>query len=127
MLMVLAPEHIAHGVRAAEDPSVLKRLAQGRVVCDVCPSAEVGLGIFPDLSQVPVHELVRTGVAVTLNADDPLLFGSSVASEYALAREALGLADHELALIARYSIEASHLEASARQQYIAGIDTWLAA
>jgi adenosine deaminase len=71
--------------------------------------------------------MVRAGVPVTLNADDPLLFGSSVASEYALAREALGLSDHELALIARYSIEASHLEASARQQYIAGIATWLAA
>ena len=126
-LEVLAPKRIAHGVRAAEDPSVLKRLAEGRVVCDVCPSAEVGLGIFPDLSQVPVPKMLGAGVPVTLNADDPLLFGSSIAREYALARTALGLSDHELALIARYSIEASHLEASARQHHIAGIETWLAA
>jgi adenosine deaminase len=126
-LEVLAPKRIAHGVRAAENPSVLKRLAEGRVACDVCPSAEVGLGTFSDLLQVPVPMMLRADVPVTLNADDPLLFGSSIASEYALARKALGLSDHELALIAQYSIEASHLEASARVQHIARIATWLAA
>jgi adenosine deaminase len=71
--------------------------------------------------------MLRAGVPLTLNADDPLLFGSSIAGEYVRMREAQGLSDHELALIARYSIEASHLEASARQRHSAGIETWLAA
>jgi adenosine deaminase len=71
--------------------------------------------------------MLRAGVPVTLNADDPLLFGSSVAREYSLARTALGFSDDDLARIARHSIEASHSEASGRQHHIAGIATWLAA
>jgi adenosine deaminase len=121
----LKPSRIAHGVRAAEDPALLERLARDRVSCDVCPSAEVALGLFPEASCLPLKEMLRAGVPVTLGADDPLLFGSSVAEEYDLCRRALGLSDHELAAIARSSIEAAKLPPTLKRRHIEDVGRWL--
>ncbi len=62
---------------------------------------------------------------MTLGADDPLLFGSSVAEEYALCRSSLGLSDEGLALVARHSIEAASLPPGSKRRHARGIDRWL--
>ena len=124
-LTVLGPTRIAHGVRAAEDPALLEELATQGIACDVCPSAEVGLGLFPEASHLPLKEMLRTGVPVTLGADDPLLFGSTVAEEYDLCRRAIGLSDHEIAAIARSSIEAAALPPMLKRRHIEDVDRWL--
>jgi adenosine deaminase len=124
-LELLSPTRIAHGVRTAEDPKVLEELALRRIPCDVCPTAEAGLGVFEDVSHLPFEATLGAGVPVTLGADDPLLFGSSAAGEYALCRGSLGLSDEGLALVARYSVEASALPAESKRRHTRGIDRWL--
>lgn len=126
-LELLSPSRIAHGVRADEDPALLQELARRRVPCDACPSAEVGLGVFPEPSALPLKRMLRAGIPLTLGADDPLLFGSSVADEYALCRRSLALSDEDLALVARCSIEAAALPHEWKRRHAEGIDRWLRA
>ena len=124
-LAVLGPSRIAHGVGAVEDSALLEELAARRIACDVCPSAEVALGLFGEASGLPLKEMIGAGVPVTLGADDPLLFGSSVAEQYDLCRRSLNLSDHELASIARSSIEAAVLPPMLERWHIENIRRWL--
>ena len=70
------------------------------------PSSNVALGVYPDLPSVPLRPLLAAGVPVALGADDPLLFGSRLAAQYTVAREAHGLDDAALAELARSSVRA---------------------
>jgi adenosine deaminase len=103
----LQPNRIGHGVRAVEDPAVLARLADEGIVCDVCPTSNLTLGLAPSPAEHPLRRMLEAGVRCTLNADDPLMFGSSIVQEYALARDRMGLDDDALSLIAATSLEAA--------------------
>jgi adenosine deaminase len=115
---LLHADRVLHGIRAVEDPWLLARLASSGVCLDVCPTSNVKLSVVADIAAHPLPLLLAAGVACTLNADDPLLFGSSLLGEYELARSALGLTDHDLAAIARASVDHSgasdRLKADAR-------------
>ncbi|RLU83905.1 adenosine deaminase [Streptomyces griseocarneus] len=118
---------VGHGVRAAEDPRLLRRLAERQVTCEVCPSSNVALGVYEKPSDVPLRTLFEAGVPIALGADDPLLFGSRLAAQYALAREHHGFTDAELAELARQSIRASRAPESVRTALLAGVEGWLSA
>jgi adenosine deaminase len=122
----LHADRIGHGVRAAEDPAVLKRLAAEGVTCEVCPSSNVALGIARGPSQVPLRPLLEAGVPVALSADDPLLFGPRLVAQYETAREVHGFSDAELADLARSSVLASAAPDPLRAAALADIDGWLA-
>ncbi len=118
-------DRIGHGVRAAEDPALVKRLAADGITCEVCPSSNVALGIAATPSQVPLRRLFEAGVPIALGADDPLLFGPRLAAQYEIARHAHGFTDAELADLARASVLGSVAPAALRTQMLAGIDNWL--
>ncbi len=103
----LHANRIGHGIRAAEDPAVVKRLAAEGITCEVCPSSNVALGIAAAPSQVPLRYLFEAGVPIALGADDPLLFGPRLAAQYEIARHAHGFTDAELADLARASVLSS--------------------
>src|SRR5215467_12485432 len=125
-LDALHADRIGHGIRATEDPALVKRLAADGVTCEVCPSSNVALGIAPDPSQVPLRPLFEAGVPVALGADDPLLFGPRLTAQYEMARNVHGFADAELADLARSSVVGSAAPAARQAQLLAGIDGWLA-
>lgn len=106
-LDALRADRIGHGVRAAEDPALLRRLAEEGVPCDVCVTSNLTLGLYPSAREHAIGTLVDAGVRVTLNADDPLLFGSGLLDEYVLVQDALGWDDERMAAIARTSLEVS--------------------
>ena len=124
-LDALAADRLGHGVRVAEDPHLLDRLATSDVVLEVCPTSNVGMGIFSDPAAVPVRRLLAAGVQVALGADDPLLFGDRLTSQYALLREHHGLTDETLAGIAATSVRASMAPAQVKRRLLAGIGDWL--
>jgi len=74
---------------------------------------------------VPVRILVEAGADVALGADDPLLFGSRLAGQYAVLRAAQELTDTELATLARMSLQRSCAPDDIRDRALAGIDDWL--
>jgi adenosine deaminase len=122
----LRASRVGHGVRAAEDPRLLARLAEARVTCEVCPASNVALGVYETLADVPLRTLWGAGVPVALGADDPLLFGSRLAAQYEIAREYHGFTDPELAELARQSVRGSAAPEDVREKILVEIDEWLA-
>ncbi|MEV8122711.1 adenosine deaminase [Streptomyces sp. NPDC085944] len=122
----LEADRIGHGVRAAEDPRLLKRLADRQVTCEVCPASNVALGVYEKPEDVPLRRLFEAGVPMALGADDPLLFGARLAAQYQIAREHHGFTDAELAELARQSVRGSAAPEGTKAKLLAGVDDWLA-
>ena len=114
-LDVLHADRLGHGVRAAEDPVLLDRIVQAGVALEVCPVSNVALGVYSDLTSVPLPTLLDAGATVALGADDPLLFGSQLAAQYATMRAAHELSDDQLAELARMSVRASRAPDETKQ------------
>jgi adenosine deaminase len=121
----LRGDRIAHGVRAIEDPAAVVQLAERGITCDVAPTSNIVLGVFPELAAHPLPKLIKAGVPVTLNADDSLFFGSLVGEEYRITRDAFGLSDVQLAAIARTSVDASGARPETKIRIREEIDAWL--
>ncbi|MFE2459671.1 adenosine deaminase [Streptomyces sp. NPDC059402] len=122
----LEADRIGHGVRAAEDPRLLKRLADRQVTCEVCPASNVALGVYEKPEDVPLRTLFEAGVPMALGADDPLLFGARLAAQYEIAREHHGFTDAQLAELARQSVRGSAAPQDTKAKLLAGVDDWLA-
>ncbi|WP_372727626.1 adenosine deaminase [Nocardioides sp.] len=123
----LHADRLGHGVRSAEDPELLDRIVQAGVALEVCPVSNVALGVYSDLTSVPLPTLLEAGATVALGADDPLLFGSRLAGQYATMRAAHDLSDARLAELARMSFRASRAPAELVTGWIGEVDAWLAA
>lgn len=121
----LDARRIGHGIRAAEDPRLLSRLAAAGVACEVCPSSNVALGVYERPEDVPLRALWDAGVPMALGADDPLLFGSRLAAQYEFARTHHSFTDEELAELARQSVRASVAPEDVRRRLLAQVDDWL--
>ena len=78
----LALDEVQHGIAAAEDPSVIRFLRDNRIRLNITPSSNYLLGRVRDLKTHPIAGLYRSGVDVTINSDDVLIFDSDVSKEY---------------------------------------------
>ena len=124
-LTALGADRLGHGIRCVEDPEVLARVVDAGVPLEVCPVSNVALGVYSTLEEVPLPDLLAAGVPVALGADDPLLFGSRLAGQYALVRAAHGFDDAALADLARMSVRSSLAPDDVRRDLLAGVDAWL--
>ncbi len=122
----LHADRLGHGVRVVEDPALLDRVVESGIALEVCPVSNVALGVYSDLSSVPLPTLLDAGATVALGADDPLLFGSRLAAQYATMRAAHDLSDDTLAELARMSVRASRAPEDLRATILRDIDAWLA-
>lgn len=118
-LDVVRPTRIGHGVRAAEDPGLVARLADEGVVLEVCPGSNVALGVFPDFTAHPLRRLRAAGVKVTLNSDDPPFFKTSLEREYEIASRIMGFSEEELDAMTRTAIEAAFVDEKTRARLLA--------
>jgi adenosine deaminase len=100
VLDALRPDRLDHGVAAASDPALMKRLAEEDTILCVAPTSNLRTGAVPDAARHPLKRLLDAGVRVTLSADDPLLFGTNTSAEYRFASEALGVSARELSVLA---------------------------
>jgi adenosine deaminase len=109
---------IAHGVRAIEDPGLVRELAARAITLEVCPTSNVVLGVFPSFEEHPFPALRDAGIPLTLGSDDPPYFGASVGGEYEIARQHFGLDDADLVGVTRTAIEASFAEPALRDRLL---------
>ena len=123
----LGAQRLGHGVRTVEDPALLDRVVAAGVALEVCPVSNVSLGVYSDLTSVPLPQLLAAGATVALGADDPLLFGSQLAGQYATMRAAHDLDDPTLARLAEMSFEASLAPSDVVAAAKRDIAAWLAA
>jgi adenosine deaminase len=124
-LDLLGAQRIEHGVRAIEDPSLVQRIVDEGICLDVCPTSNVQLSVTDSLEHHPLPALLAAGVTLSLNADDPVIFGCGLLDEYELARRAFGLDDTALAKVAANSIRCSGAPESVRSRALERIQTWL--
>ncbi|GAB3660591.1 adenosine deaminase [Nocardioides korecus] len=117
---------LGHGVRVAEDPALLDAVVERGIALEVCPVSNVALGVYSDPTSVPLPELMAAGATIALGADDPLLFGSRLAGQYATMRAAHHLDDAQLADLARSSVRASRAPEADKVRWGSEIDAWLA-
>jgi adenosine deaminase len=117
---------LGHGVRVAEDPALLEAVVERGIALEVCPVSNVALGVYSDPTSVPLPELMAAGATIALGADDPLLFGSRLAGQYATMRAAHHLDDAQLADLARSSVRASRAPEADKLRWGSEIDAWLA-
>ncbi len=105
--LTLPVTRIDHGVRAIEDPGLVKELAAREIVLDTCPTSNVVLGVFGSYEEHPLPRLLDAGVKLTLGSDDPPYFGATIGGEYRVCAERMGLSEDALRNITRTAIEAA--------------------
>ena len=124
-LDVLGVERIDHGVRAADDPDLVRRLADERIPLTMCPLSNRRLQVTPDLADHPLGRLLEAGVIVSVNSDDPAYFGGYVADNYSAITEALALSRDHVAQIARNSFRSTFLPGSRVEELVAAVDAYV--
>jgi aminodeoxyfutalosine deaminase len=108
-LRVLHANRIGHGVRSIEDAELVKYLAQRQVPLELCPTSNIRLGVYADYANHPLRQLWDSGLMVTVNSDDPPLFGTDLNREYTLLVEQFGFGATELEQISLNALQASFL------------------
>jgi len=116
---LLGAERIGHGLTAARDPEVMALLRDRRIPLEVCLTSNLATGVLRRLEDHPLRQFLASGLIVTLNSDDPAMFGTSLEGEFALAARQFGLPREELVRLSENAIRAAFLPADERQQLFA--------
>jgi adenosine deaminase len=124
---VLGVRRIQHGVRAVEDPAVVRLAAETGTTFDICPISNVGLRVVPALAAHPLRRLLQAGVRCTVSTDDPLCFANSLTDEYAALADEAGFTRSELAQVARNGWAVASVSDQMRTTMVSIIDRLVAA
>ncbi len=119
----LGAERIGHGLTAARDPELIEELAQRQVPLEICLTSNLRTGCCLQLHDHPVRGYFDQGLMLTLNSDDPAMFGTSLTREFELAQSEFGFTDEHLRELARNSFEASFLPAEKKLQFLNFLDS----
>ena len=117
--LALGVSRIGHGVRAAEDPELVRELADRGTVLEVCPTSNVVLGLYRSYAEHPLPALRAAGVPVTLGSDDPPYWDATIGGEYAVAAEHFGLGEDALREVTRTALRAAFVEEDVRLRLLA--------
>ena len=126
-LTLLHAERIGHGTSAAQDPALLAHLAETGVPLEVCPSSNIATRAVATLEEHPIRAFRDAGVTVTVNSDDPPMFGTTLNREYEIAAHLLDLDEDGVAELARTAVRASFAPDDVGARIVAEIDAHAAA
>ncbi len=118
----IRPSRIGHGVRAIENPDLVRRIATEGVVLECCPGSNIALKVFGGFADHPFPALRAAGCKVTLNSDDPPYFWTSLKREYDIATEHFAMNDKTLADITRTAIEAAFVDRKTKAMLLSRLD-----
>jgi adenosine deaminase len=121
-LDLLHVERIDHGVRCLEDDALVERLATERIPLTVCPLSNVRLKVVADLADHPLPTMLKRGLLVTVNSDDPAYFGGYLDDNFEAIEHGLDLDNADIVKLARNSIEASFLDDARKASLLAQAD-----
>ena len=104
---LLGAERIGHGTSSAQDPELLEHLAETGIPLEVCPSSNIATRAVETLDQHPIIAFRDAGVVITVNSDDPPMFGTDLNAEYAIAADLLDLDEAGLKALATTAVDVS--------------------
>lgn len=122
----LNAERIGHGIAAAQDPQLMSLLAERQITLEVCPTSNVATRCVESIDQHPLPQFVAAGVPVTINSDDPPMFGTTLCQEYEIAADLLSLDRDGVADLARESIRRSFAPEQTKTRILREIDDYIA-
>jgi aminodeoxyfutalosine deaminase len=108
-LRLLHADRIGHGVRSVEDPALVDHLRERQVPLELCPTSNVCLGIYQNYGTHPLRRLWDAGLLITVNSDDPPLFGTDLNREYEVLVDHFGFSADELGRVSLNGLHASFL------------------
>jgi adenosine deaminase len=114
VLDTLHVHRIGHGVRAQEDLNLVETLRQRQVPLEMCLTSNVRTGVVPTFGEHPIRRYLLSGLKVTLNTDDPTMFGCSLTGEYLMLLEKLGWEIEEIRALAMNAVDALALDPVAK-------------
>jgi aminodeoxyfutalosine deaminase len=123
-LRLLGAERIGHGTSSTQDPELLAHLVEHQIPLEVCPTSNIATRAVPELSEHPIKEMYAAGAVVTVNSDDPPMFGTTLNREYEIAAELLALDEHGVTELARNAVRASFQGDQDKQVLLDEIDSY---
>jgi aminodeoxyfutalosine deaminase len=114
----LRAERIGHGLSAAQDPDLIEELAYRQIPVEICLTSNIRTGVCKAVAEHPAKSYFDQGIMITLNTDDPAMFGTTLSREYQLAQETFAFTDEHLRELARNSFEASFLPAEKKLEFL---------
>ena len=125
-IRLLGAERIGHGTTSAQDPALLAHLAETGIVLEVCPSSNIATRAVATLDEHPIRAFRDAGVTITINSDDPPMFGTDLNREYEIAADLLELGHAGIADLARTAVRASYADDDVKTQILGEIDAYVA-
>lgn len=123
---LLGVQRVDHGVRCVEDAALVEELKQTRMPLTVCPLSNLKLKVFQHMAEHNIVELLRQGLCVTINSDDPAYFGGYMTDNFMAVSDAHTMTHQELAQFTRNAIEASFISEAEKARMNAQVDSVLA-
>lgn len=114
----LRAERIGHGLTASHDPELVEELSRRQIPVEICMTSNLRTRVCSAIAEHPVRRYFDQGIMVTLNSDDPAMFGTTLAGEYQLGQDAFSFTDEHLRELARNSFEASFLPPEKKLQFL---------
>jgi adenosine deaminase len=117
-IRALRVDRIGHATRAIEDPALVDYLAEHRIPVEVCLTSNVLTGVVPSLARHPVRTYFERGIPLSVNTDDPKLFHTSLAEEYARLETELGFSRAEIVSLIEQAVHSSWLSDERKLQMV---------
>jgi adenosine deaminase len=117
----LGVERIGHATRAIEDDALVDYLAEHQVPVELCPISNLRTGVIPDLAHHPVQRYLEHGLLVSINSDDPTMFGTSLVEEYLQLEQQLGLSRDDVRRLLLLAVASSWLEGDRKREVAAAL------
>ncbi|HHC7307371.1 TPA: adenosine deaminase [Vibrio campbellii] len=123
---MLRVSRVDHGVHCVEDESLMDALIESKMPLTVCPLSNIKLCVFDEMEQHNIVDLLRKGVAVTINSDDPAYFGGYMTDNFMAVSNAHPMTKSELAQFTINAINASFISEALKAKYRAQVADYLA-
>ncbi|MCX4748807.1 adenosine deaminase [Kitasatospora sp. NBC_01287] len=122
----LGAERIGHGTQSWRDPALMDHLGEHRIPLEVCPTSNLATRVVERIEEHPIKRFVDAGLLVTVNSDDPPMFGTDLNTEYQVAARLLDLDEAGVAALAKNAVQASFLDPAGKARIAGEIDAHLA-
>ena len=121
---ILKVKRIDHGNNALQDEKLVQEIIKRDIALTVCPLSNTALKVVDDLKDHPLKKMLKTGLKVTINSDDPAFFGGQVNKNYIEVQKALDLGKEDIYTLAKNSFQYSFLEDKTKQKYLSELETY---
>ncbi|HEY3507988.1 MAG TPA: adenosine deaminase [Kribbella sp.] len=126
-LRVLKAERIGHGTSTMQDPALVDYLGEHRIPLEVSPTSNIATRAVESYDVHPLRAMVDAGLVVTINSDDPPMFGTDLTNEYAVAARLLDLDEAGVGELAKTAVRESFAEDSVKTALVSEIDAYVSA